>query len=162
MAEPSHATAAAGNDLHRPLSVVLRDLALTRQTAMTIVALILVAYFAVEANNFLSTGNIIDILRATASIGIVSVAWTYLLITGELDLSVGSAYGLGTIIMAWLVGSAGMDPWTAAGLTLLYGAAVGFVNGTITVYIGVRAFVVTLGMLSLLRGASSAISGNFQ
>lgn len=152
----------AGNaDLHRPPALILREVLLTRQAAMTIVALVLFAYFSAEANNFMSVGNMLDILRASAFIGIVAVAWTFLLITGELDLSVGSAYGLGTILMAWFVTSAGLDPWYAAGLTLIYGAVVGLVNGVVTVYIGVRAFVVTLGMLSLLRGISAAISGNF-
>lgn len=154
-------TRASSANLHRPLSMLLRDVLLTRQAAMTVVALLLLAFFATQANHFLSVGNLLDIVRATAFIGIVAVAWTFLLISGELDLSVGSAYGLGTILMAWLVTSGGFDPWPAAGLTLLYGAVVGLINGGVTVYIGVRAFVVTLGMLSLLRGVASAISGNF-
>ena len=89
------------------------------------------------------------------------MTWTYLLIAGELDLSVGSIYGFGTIIMAWLIASGGLDPWIAAGLTLLFGASVGAINGVITVYVGVRAFVVTLGMLSALRGAAHYMSGSF-
>src|SRR5205807_6431535 len=94
-------------------------------------------------------------------IGIVAVAWTYLLIAGELDLSVGSIYGFGTILLGWLIAGLEVNPWIAAGLILAYGIVIGLINGIITVYIGVRAFVVTLGMLSLLRGAALAMSGNF-
>ena len=128
---------------------------------MTVVAVALFVYFSLAANNFVTWGNIVDIIRASAFIGIVAVTWTYLLIAGELDLSVGSTYGFGTIIMAWLISSGGIDPWAAAGLTLLFGAIVGIVNGVITVYVGVRAFVVTLGMLSALRGAAHYVSGSF-
>jgi ribose/xylose/arabinose/galactoside ABC-type transport system permease subunit len=138
-----------------------REVLLTRQAAMTVVAIAIFVFFSIEANNFLTLGNVLDIARATAFIGIVAVAWTYLLIAGELDLSVGSIYGLGTILMGWLVATMGLSPWIAALIILGYGILVGLVNGIITVYVGVRAFVVTLGMLSLLRGAALAISGNF-
>ena len=139
----------------------IRGVLLTRQMAMTVVAVALFIFFSTNANNFLTWGNIIDIVRASAFIGIVAVTWTYLLIAGELDLSVGSIYGFGTIVMAWLIASGGLDPWIAAGLTLLFGALIGLINGVITVYVGVRAFVVTLGMLSALRGAAHYVSGSF-
>jgi ribose transport system permease protein len=142
------------------LAVILRELILTRQAAMTVIATLLFILFSAEANNFLTLGNLFDIARGTAFIGIVSVAWTYLLIAGELDLSVGATYGLGTILMAWVI-EAGLNPWIAAVVILGFGILVGLINGLITVYIGVRAFVVTLGMLSVLRGAGLAISGNF-
>ena len=139
----------------------IRSVLLTRQMAMTVVAIALFVFFSSTANNFLTWGNIIDIVRASAFIGIVAVLWTYLLIAGELDLSVGSIYGFGTIVIAWLIAAGGLDPWIAAGLTLLFGALVGAINGVVTVYVGVRAFVVTLGMLSALRGAAHYVSGSF-
>jgi len=154
-------TEVAGANKTTPLAVLLRESLLTRQAAMTLVAVILFSFFSIAAKNFLSVSNLLDIARGSAFIGIVAVAWTYLLIAGELDLSVGSAYGLGTILMGWLIASAGLNPWLAGILILLYGVLVGLVNGFITVYVGVRAFVVTLGMLSFLRGAALAISGNF-
>jgi ribose/xylose/arabinose/galactoside ABC-type transport system permease subunit len=142
-------------------AVFIKETMTTRQAAMTAVAILIFVFFSVEANNFLSVSNVLDIGRATAFIGIVAVAWTYLLIAGELDLSVGSIYGLGTILLGWLIAGIGLDPWFAAGLILAYGIVIGLINGIVTVYIGVRAFVVTLGMLSLLRGAALAMSGNF-
>ena len=140
---------------------VVRSILLTRQAAMTVVAIILFFVFSASHDAFMTIGNILDIVRSWAFVGIVAVTWTYLLISGELDLSVGSAYGFGTIFMGWLIVSGGLDPWYAAGLTLLYGAIVGLINGVITVYVGVRAFVVTLGMLSLLRGVAHYVSGSF-
>jgi ribose transport system permease protein len=156
---PAEADTYAAVDM-APSEITLSEVLLTRQAAMTVIAILLFIVFATEAPNFLSFSNLFDILRGTSFIGIVAVAWTYLLIAGELDLSVGSIYGLGTILMAWFVG-AGIGPWTAGGIVLVFGIIIGLINGLITVYIGVRAFVVTLGMLSVLRGAGLAISGNF-
>ncbi|HET7715570.1 MAG TPA: hypothetical protein VFK86_08065, partial [Bauldia sp.] len=85
------------------LTTWARENLLTRQAAMTIVAILIFIFFSARANNFLTVGNILDIARATAFIGIVAVAWTYLLIAGELDLSVGSIYGFGTILLGWLI-----------------------------------------------------------
>ena len=142
-------------------AIFVKEAMTTRQAAMTAVAILIFVFFSVEANNFLSISNVLDIGRATAFIGIVAVAWTYLLIAGELDLSVGSIYGFGTILLGWLIAGIGLNPWLAAALILAYGIAIGLINGIVTVYIGVRAFVVTLGMLSVLRGAALAVSGNF-
>jgi ribose transport system permease protein len=147
-------------EARRPTTVI-RDILVTRQAAMTVVAIIILVFFSLKSPHFLTVSNLFDILRATAFIGIVAIAWTYLLIAGELDLSVGSIYGLGTILLGWLIAGLGLDPWLAAGLILVYGVIIGVINGVITVYVEVRAFVVTLGMLSLLRGAALAISGNF-
>jgi ribose transport system permease protein len=157
----AQAAATAAADAPSDRFVALRELLLTRQAAMTVVAIGLFAWFSLTANNFFAWANVLDIMRATSFIGIVAVAWTYLLIVGELDLSVGSLYGLGTIIMSWCIGSFGLDPWAAAGLTLLFGVFIGFLNGVITVYVGVNAFVATLGMLSLLRGFAFVISGGY-
>ncbi len=158
---PINAPAPAVAEERTTPAIWARENLVTRQAAMTVVAIIIFVFFSAKANNFLSVSNLLDIARGTAFIGIVAVAWTYLLIAGELDLSVGSIYGFGTILLGWLIAGLALGPWLAALLILGYGVVVGLVNGIVTVYIGVRAFVVTLGMLSLLRGAALAVSGNF-
>jgi ribose/xylose/arabinose/galactoside ABC-type transport system permease subunit len=70
-------------------------------------------------------------------------------------------YGFSSIVVAWLVTGAGLDLWTAAAITLVVGMVIGLVNGGVTAIIGVPSFIVTLGMLSALRGASLVISGAF-
>ena len=158
---PINAPAPAVAEERTTPAIWARENLVTRQAAMTVVAIIIFVFFSAKANNFLSVSNLLDIARGTAFIGIVAVAWTYLLIAGELNLSVGSIYGFGTILLGWLIAGLALGPWLAALLILGYGVVVGLVNGIVTVYIGVRAFVVTLGMLSLLRGAALAVSGNF-
>ena len=66
-------------------------------------------------DTFLTEFNLINILRNAALIGIVAVGMTYLLIAGEIDLSVGSVFGFLTVIMGLLVVVLGINPWLAHG-----------------------------------------------
>ncbi len=138
-----------------------QELLFVREAAITIVAVAMFALFSVTADGFLTVANLLDIARASAFVAIVGVGMTYLFIAGELDLSVGSLYGFAAIMMAWLITSWGLDPWVAFPLILLLGGAVGAINGGITTFLGVPSFIVTLGMLSLLRGLTLVISGAF-
>ena len=71
--------------------------------AITLVALAVFAFFSLTTDTFLTEFNLINILRNAALIGIVAVGMTYLLIAGEIDLSVGSVFGFLTVIMGLLV-----------------------------------------------------------
>lgn len=134
---------------------------LVRQLAITAVTLALFAFFAVSADNFLTLDNLLEIARQVSFIAIVAVGMTYLFIAGELDLSVGSHYGFASIVMAWLVAEQSLDPWLACAVIIGLGAAIGLLNGAVTTIIGVPSFIVTLGMLSVLKGGSLVISGGF-
>ena len=68
------------------------------------------AFFSLTTDTFLTEFNLINILRNAALIGIVAVGMTYLLIAGEIDLSVGSVFGFLTVIMGLLVVAAGSIP----------------------------------------------------
>jgi len=128
---------------------------------MAIVAIALFIFFSLAAPVFLTAQSIVLIVQQTAFIGIVAVANTFLMTAGELDLSLGSAYGLASILTAWLMTNTGLDPWVAVALVLLYGVALGLFNGVTTVVVGVPSFIVTLGMLSFLRGLALFVSNNY-
>ena len=81
--------------------------------AITVVALLVFAFFSLTTDTFLTEFNLINILRNAALIGIVAVGMTYLLIAGEIDLSVGSVFGFLTVIMGLLVVELGINPWLA-------------------------------------------------
>ena len=106
---------------------------------------------------FLSPKSDIAMLRAIAFIGIIAIGQTCLLISGGIDLSVGSVAGLCAIASSWLMKNAGwpVGPGLAAGLAL--GAVIGLINGVVAVRLGVPAFVATLGMLYIARGANYLI-----
>jgi ribose transport system permease protein len=127
-------------------------LLLQRQFTLTVVVIALFAFFSVFAEHFFTLDNIYDMARVSTYLLIVGVPMTYLFIAGELDLSVGSSYGLAEVFMAVLIVNRGLDPWVAACAAILLGACIGAINGFGTTVVGVPSFIVTLGMLSLLRG----------
>ncbi len=141
---------------------------LASQTAYVCLALLLlVAVISAIAPVFLSLGNLGNVLTDFSYVGIVSLGSTLVIITGGIDLSVGSAMGLSAIIMALLfrtldgtglasVPGAVMVVAVAGGL--LVGAAIGLVNGLLIARVGLTPFVTTLGMLSIVRGLCYAIT----
>jgi ribose transport system permease protein len=130
-----------------------------RQSALTLVAIILFAYFSIAADRFLTLDNMYDIARGSSFLIIVAVALTFLFIAGEIDFSVGSQFAFAGVFMGLCVVNWHIDPWLAALLTVGAGAAVGVVNGFLVTIIGVPSFIVTLGMYSLLRGLALVITG---
>jgi ribose transport system permease protein len=132
-----------------------------RQSAMAVVAIALFVFFSLAAPAFLNAQSLVLVVQQTAFVGMAAVAFTFLMTAGELDLSMGSAYGLASILTAWFITSAGLDPWLAVVLVLGYGVLLGLFNGVVTVIIGVPSFIVTLGMLSLLRGLALFVSNNY-
>src|SRR5215472_5705924 len=131
---------------------------LQRQYSLTVVTIAVFAFFSLFASNFFTLANVYDMLRVISYTLIVGVPMTFLFIAGEIDLSVGASEGLTTVVMALLITNAGVDPWLAAAAAILIGAIIGATNGFFTV-IGVPSFIVTLGMLGLLRSLALVLTG---
>jgi D-xylose transport system permease protein len=115
--------------------------------------LIVVLSFATASQgqpSYLSPNNISNILDQAALLGIIAVTTTIVLITGNFDLSVGSVAALGAAICLSLLDVIGF--WPAFALALAGGAAIGLFNGVVVQYIGINAFIVTLGTLTAVRG----------
>ena len=105
---------------------------------------------------FLDPNNLLNIVRQTAIIAVVSVAMTFVLGTAEIDLSVGAVAGLASVATAM-----GMDHFGIAGGVLCgigTGVAVGAVNGWLTTGIGIPSFLTTLAMMGIARGVAMWIS----
>jgi ribose transport system permease protein len=122
--------------------------------------LIMVVIFSIASPVFLSTGNILNLIRQAAPILIVATAMTFVITTGGIDLSVGSVVALVNASAAILL-QAGI-PWPLAviGLILL-GAAIGATQGWFIAYQGIQAFIVTLAGLSALRGIALLMTEGF-
>src|SRR5438270_5519465 len=84
-----------------------------RNLTITLAGLIVFAYFSFATRQFLSANNLLNIIRNMSLIGIVAVGMTFVLVAGEIDLSVGSVYGVLTVILGLLVSSGGVDLWVA-------------------------------------------------
>jgi simple sugar transport system permease protein len=115
---------------------------------------------------FLQGDNLINIMQTMSEISLLVLAQTIILVTGKMDLSLESTFGLAPGIAAWLtvaVGSGaglGLVPggWSIP-ITLAVGALIGAVNALFIVRFGLNGFIVTLGMLIVLRGLLTGISG---
>jgi ribose transport system permease protein len=108
---------------------------------------------------FASTENFYNITRNFAFIGIMALGMTTVIVTGGIDLSVGSVMGLAAIAAGLVLQSAG-PWWLAMGAGLATGFAVGAVNGVLIAWIGLPPFVVTLGTLSIGRSLAVVLSQN--
>jgi len=108
---------------------------------------------------FASTANFYNITRNFAFIGIMAVGMVTVIITGGIDLSVGSIMGLVGVVCGIIL-QAGFHWSLALAAGLAAGMATGFVNGLLIAYVGLSPFVVTLGMLSFARSVAIVLSEN--
>jgi ribose transport system permease protein len=111
-------------------------------------------------NRFTQTDNLLTIARQISLVAIIAVGMTYIIIAGEIDLSIGSLFGVAGIALGLLIKD-GHSPWLALAAALALGASVGLFNGLVSTKLGVPSFVVTLGMLSALRGAALGLAGGW-
>jgi ribose/xylose/arabinose/galactoside ABC-type transport system permease subunit len=105
---------------------------------------------------FLTPRNFNNLLLSSATIGIIAVATTMLMIGGGLDLSVASTAALTGIVIGRFQESLGLVEATSLGL--IVATAVGFINGFLVTYVGINALITTLGMLSVVRGMAFVLS----
>jgi simple sugar transport system permease protein/ribose transport system permease protein len=120
--------------------------------------------FSLATPNFLQLTNMINIMRQISEICISAVGMTFVIICAEIDLSVGSVFGLSAIFAALILRSnvvAGMTPLLAFVAALALGGVVGLFNGVITTKLRVPAFIVTLSVLAIARGALYGVSGGY-
>lgn len=121
----------------------------------------LAAIFALFAiigpDSFSSSNNLETIARQTAIVGSAALGMTLIIITGGIDLSVGSMIALVTVVIAALL-QAGIDPLLAALGGIAVGALCGFVNGMLITRLKVVPFIVTLGTYLVVRGAAKGFA----
>ncbi len=113
-------------------------------------AILAVVTAATGRPNYLSATNLTNILYQSSLVATMAMAMTVVLITGSFDLSVASVAALSAAVLISLSDRIGF--WPAALLALLTAAAVGLLNGSIVQYLGINAFIVTLGTLTAIRG----------
>jgi simple sugar transport system permease protein len=110
---------------------------------------------------FLSVSNISNILAFSVELGLIALAMTLLMTSGEFDLSVGSVFGLTAVIM-WTLFSQGNVPLGLGFLiAMLIALFIGFVNGWFVTKLKIPSFLVTLGMLLVARGTALFITDGF-
>lgn len=126
-----------------------------------IAMVLLVFIIGVVHPEFLALNQLLDILNQASFVAILSCGMAFLLAMRELDLSVGSIYGLTSLCAAMLM-HAGMSSWLGAFIGLLIGAALGLVNGLLIQLFRLPSIVATLATMSIFRGLIYALSNGNQ
>src|ERR1700756_1761044 len=128
-----------------------------REMGILLALLIICTLLTLTTSNFLTVQNLLNVGRQVSLLGIMAIGMTFVLISREVDLSIGSIYaiaGLSTgmlIVSGWLL-------FPAMGTGLLIGSAIGCLNGLLSTYGRLPSFIATLGMLSVVRGAALLIT----
>ncbi len=121
--------------------------------------IILLIGFSIASPNFMQTSNMIAILQATSVNGVLAIAATLVIITGGIDLSVGTLMTFTAVMTGVVLTNIGM-PLPLGVLTgILSGAFCGFLSGTLVAKMKIPPFIATLGMMLILKGLSLVISG---
>ncbi len=121
----------------------------------------LMLFFSVASPVFLQVDNIVGILQATAVNGVLAVACTFVIITGGIDLSVGTLMTFCAVMAGVFLSDSYMELplWTGILAALACGAGCGLISGFIIAKLGVPPFIATLGMMMLLKGLALVVSG---
>ena len=129
--------------------------------SVLIATIALIVFIGILHPDFLDIGQLKEVVQNAAYVGIIAAGMAFLISMREIDLSVGSMFGLALVVSALLM-QHGMNPWLAALLGVLLGAAMGLFNAILVQVIAIPAIVATLATLSMYRGLSQALSGGEQ
>src|ERR1043166_220261 len=136
----------------------LKNILLRHEAVLLLVLAVEWFYFDSVGPRFGSLDNTFDIARHSVEIGLLALVMTPIILTGGIDLSVGSLLGLCAILFGKLWRDAGLPIPLAAACTLAIGALAGGLNATLITWLRLPPLIVTLGTFSLFRGLAEAIT----
>jgi D-xylose transport system permease protein len=160
-AEEAAATAAPEPEERVSAGAVLRRLGQGELGSLRVLIVLAIvwAIFTVANSNFLTAVNLTNLALQIAAVGTISVGVVFVLLLGEIDLSVGAVSGLASAAMAVLSVKHGWNGYAAIAAALAVGAAIGLFQGTIVTWLGIPSFVVTLAGLLAWQGAQLKVLG---
>ena len=139
-----------------------------RSSILELVLVVLCLVLAFQAEGFFTVVNLLNVLRNVSMPGIIAFGMTMVIISGEIDLSVGSAVAFAGCVTAWLaqwLAAMGLSMVVALPLamfsTLLLGMSIGALTGLIRVRFAVPSFIITLAWMTVLTGVAELITGGF-
>jgi ribose transport system permease protein len=121
-------------------------------TGPAIATIAVALLIAMTTDRFLTQGNLNNLALQVSIVALVAIGSTAVIVVGGIDLSPGSAIALLTMLLAMMLKFWGLGFWPSILLVLVAGAAIGLINGTITAYLRIPAFITTLAGLSAYRG----------
>ena len=150
--------APARGSFSRTMSNLFRQ----REIGVLAALIILIVIMSLASPYFLEPQNIFNVLRNMSSISIIAIGMTMVIITGGIDLSVGSVLAMCAMFTARIMVQFGVNPWVACLAGLALGCLAGLTNGLIITKVQVTAFIATLGMMSIARGLTYLLASGLQ
>ncbi len=127
---------------------------------VTVGLIVLCLVFGIINPNFFTYRNTANLLRQIAPTLLIGIGQSYVLFTGNIDLSIGSVVGMSCMISATLM-CHGMNPWVAMVITLIACLLVGYINGILVSKCKLPPFIATLGTMTIARGIAQIVNGNY-
>jgi ribose/xylose/arabinose/galactoside ABC-type transport system permease subunit len=140
----------AGNALQRIMAI--------HDFGVLVAAVVIAAFFSIATPVFLTPYNLFNLLRQTAQLGIIAMAMTMLIVSGEFDLSVGASYAVVGVVVGLLATKLGLNIWLAAVVGVLAGLLLGFFNGLLIAITRINSFIGTLSTMMIFRGIALVLS----
>lgn len=131
---------------------------LRHETMLAVILLVALIVLGALNNRFLTLDNLLNQGRLTTEVGLIALPMTFIIITGGIDLSVGSIVGLCAILLGYSWKNLGFPLPLAIGFSLLVGAAAGLLNGIVITRVKVPPLITTIATLALYRGLAEGIS----
>lgn len=144
-------------ELNGPGSRVL-SLISSHEGVLFIILVLSLLLLGTQTDRFLTTDNLLNQCRLMAEVGLVALPMTYIIITGGIDLSVGSILGVCAIVLGVAWKNLGLPLELAMVLCVITGAVAGAANGLLITRVGVPPLIMTLASLALYRGLAEGIS----
>ncbi|MGE0241745.1 MAG: ABC transporter permease [Parvibaculaceae bacterium] len=140
------------------MTAAFRSLLLRHETILGFLLVVALVILAFQSDRFFTADNLLNQGRLMAEVGLVALAMTFVIVTGGIDLSVGSILGLVAILLGVFWQKLGIPLPAAMVLGILAGGVAGLVNGLIITRFGVPPLIATLATLALYRGLAEGIS----
>lgn len=138
------------------LKGVLR--ALTKDYTSVLAVLVMGTVFTFASPYFLTAQNLTNILLQCAALSIAAIGQAFIVISGNLDLSIGQCVCFSSVVGAYLMKFMGVNPWIAIVCALIVGCTVGLCNGLLVAYVGLPAFIATLGTQMICQSFAKIIT----
>ena len=140
------------------MTAALKSLALRHETILGLLLVVALIVLAFQSDRFFKPENLLNQGRLMAEVGLVALAMTFVIVTGGIDLSVGSILGLVAILLGVFWQNLGLPLPLAMVLGVVMGGIAGLANGVIITRFGVPPLIATLATLALYRGLAEGIS----
>lgn len=120
-------------------------------------ALVVVLFAALAPDSFLTAYNLRTVATQTVIVGLAAIGMTFVIVSGGIDLSIGSQIALSSVVAAWCL-KRGAPPLAGVAAGVAVGGACGLINGVLVTRLRIVPFIVTLGMLGIARGVAKYLA----